>query len=215
MDKYIEYDGKTEIDRRYNVANETYIRNEVIKIPYMNADGTDIVIQSVELETNGNTKTLVAVTDYEAVSTNAIKIISNEVLPSTDSLIIHFKHTPNKMKRMSTGGGDSKIKPQWLVITNTNVAGQAFRIICPAASVSGGLEFPFPADKAQDVMINKFTFVANASVTEDEYEQLAWFEDEQVFGVENNQAVEPPTPASQSSSKSSKNIEAIKNEESK
>lgn len=72
MDKYIEYDGKTEIDRIYNVTNETYVRDEVINIPYKNADGTDIVIQSVELETNGKTKTLVAVTDYEAIGTHLL-----------------------------------------------------------------------------------------------------------------------------------------------
>ena len=179
MDKYIEYDGKTEIERVYNVTNETYTRNEVIKIPYINADGTDIIISSVELENDGAKRTLTAVTDYEAIGTNSIKIISNEVIPSTDSLIINFKHTPNKMKRMSTGGGDSKIKPQWLVITNTNAAGQAFRIICPQASVSSGLELPFPSDKAQDVMVNKFTFTANISATENPYEQLAWIEDEQ------------------------------------
>lgn len=114
---------------------------------------------------------------------HAVKIISSNIDPLTDSIVIAYKHTPNKMVRLTTGGGDTKIKPQWLVITNTNAAGQTFRIICPEASVSGGLEFPFPADKSQDVMINKFTFVANASVTEDEYEQLAWFEDSQVFGV--------------------------------
>lgn len=131
---------------------------------------------------------------------HAIKIISNDIIPSTDSLIIHFKHTPNKMKRMSTGGGDSKIKPQWLVITNTNAAGQAFRIICPQASVSSGLELPFPSDKAQDVMVNKFTFTANISATEEAYEQLAWIEDEQ--DVVKDEKVAPANNANPAQQKS-------------
>ena len=209
MDKFIEYDGKTEIDRKYNITNETYIRGEIIKVPYINANGTDIIISNVELENDGNVRVLVAATDYEAIGTNAIKIISNEIVPSTDSLIIHFKYTPKKMKRMTTGGGDAKIKPQWIKITNTNAEGKSFRIICPQASVSGGLELPFPSDKAQDVMVNKFTFTANTSAEQEAYEQLAWIEDEQ--DVTNDEDIVEPA-AQQSKSNINKNTETNKNE---
>ena len=179
VDKFVKYDGKTEITRKYNVLNTTYILDELITIPYLNADGSDIVISSVELENESGITALTAVTDYEAISTNKIKVISRDINPSIDSIIITFKHTPKQMKRLTTGGGDAKIKPQWLVITNTNALGQAFKIICPQASVTGGLELPFSSDKATDVMVNKFAFTANASASEENYEQLAWFEDEQ------------------------------------
>ena len=195
LDKIKEYDGKTEIDKKYNIVNDTYELNSVITVPEINADSSPIVISKVELENSyGVKRDLTSITDYEAIGTNAIKLISTDINPRLDIIIIHYKHTPNKMVKLTTGGGDAKIKPQWLVITNTNAYGQKFKIICPQASVSGGLEFPFPADVSTDVMINKFTFVANAAVTEDAYEQLAWFEDEQIFGAPTDFVKVPTEP---------------------
>ncbi len=155
LDKINEYDGKTEIDRKYNLANDSYNLNEIITVPEVNADGSPVVISKVELENSyGIKRDLTMGIDYEAIDTNKIKLISADISPSLDVIIINYKHTPTKMVKLTTGGGDVKIKPQWLVITNTNAYGQTFKIICPQASVSAGLEFPFPADVATDVMIN-------------------------------------------------------------
>lgn len=72
LDNVTEYDGKTEIDRKYNVVSDTYELNSVITVPEVNANGTDVVISSVELEKDSVKRTLTAVTDYEAIGTHLL-----------------------------------------------------------------------------------------------------------------------------------------------
>ncbi len=180
IDKFTYHDGETEVEKKERINNDgCYEIGETISIPDKNADGTPVVIFDVEAEADDETRTLELDKDYELVGTNAIKIISNDVDPDLDTLIIHYKITPKLMNEMTTGGGDASIKPQWLILTNTNAEGKEFRILCPKTSVSGGLELPFPSDTATDVMVTPWTFTVNLATGEDSYEQLARFEDEQ------------------------------------
>lgn len=178
IDNLNTYDGKTEITKAYIVESDTYKRGEEIKVPFKNADGSDVTIIKVEKKSStGNV--LIEETSYEKQGTNGIKITDNNISPSIDTLVITYKRTMPKMVRMTTGGKSSTIKPKCIMIVNTNAEGKELRIYLPQASISGGLEFSFPADKSQDVLIGKLSFSATTSGSQESGEQLAWYEDEQ------------------------------------
>lgn len=178
IDNIDEYDGKTEVTKQYVVESDTYKRGEEIKIPFKNADGSEVTITKVEKK-NSTGNILIEETSYEKVGTNGIKITDSKISPSTDTLIITYTRTMPKMVRMTTGGKSSTIKPKCIMIVNTNAEGKELRIYLPQASIAGGLEFSFPSDKAQDVLIGKLSFSATLAGSQQSGEQLAWYEDEQ------------------------------------
>ena len=185
IDNLSSYDGKTQITREYIVEAGTYTRDELIKVPFKNADGSAISITKVEKRQPTGNISLEEDTSYTKTDSNGITIIDENVKPSIDTIIITFTQTPAKMVRMTTGGNAATIKPRCIMIVNTNAEGKELRIYIPQASVANGLEFNFPADKAQDVMINKLTFTATTAGSQKAGEQLAWFEDEQSVASEN------------------------------
>ena len=181
IDNINEYDGKTEIIKEYVVESDTYKRGEEIKVPFKNADGSEVTITKVEKK-NSMGNIIIEETSYEKIGTNGIKITDSSpsaVSPSTDTLIITYTRTMPKMIRMTTGGKSSTIKPKCIMIVNTNAEGKELRIYLPQASIAGGLEFSFPSDKAQDVLIGKLSFSATLAGSQQSGEQLAWYEDEQ------------------------------------
>ncbi|WP_028329181.1 hypothetical protein [Brachyspira alvinipulli] len=178
IDNIDEYDGKTEVTKQYVVESDTYKRGEEIKVPFKNADGSEVRIIKVEKK-NSTGNILIEETSYEKIGTNGIKITDNKISPSTDTLIITYTRTMPKMVRMTTGGKSSTIKPRCIMLVNTNAEGKELRIYLPQASIAGGLEFSFPSDKAQDVLIGKLSFTATTSGSQQSGEQLAWYEDEQ------------------------------------
>ncbi|WP_245580630.1 hypothetical protein [Brachyspira alvinipulli] len=178
IDNIDEYDGKTEVTKQYIVESDTYKRGEEIKVPFKNADGSEVTITKVEKK-NSSGNILIEETSYEKIGTNGIKITDNKISPSTDTLIITYTRTMPKMVRMTTGGKSSTIKPKCIMIVNTNAEGKELRIYLPQASIAGGLEFSFPSDKAQDVLIGKLSFSATLAGSQKSGEQLAWYEDEQ------------------------------------
>ncbi|WP_297207671.1 hypothetical protein [uncultured Brachyspira sp.] len=178
IDNINEYDGKTEIIKEYVVESDTYKRGEEIKVPFKNADGSEVTITKVEKK-NSMGNILIEETSYEKIGTNGIKITDSKISPSTDTLIITYTRIMPKMVRMTTGGKSSTIKPKCIMLVNTNAEGKEFRIYLPQASIAGGLEFTFPSDKAQDVLVGKLSFSATTSGSQKSGEQLAWYEDEQ------------------------------------
>ena len=72
------------------------------------------------------------------------------------------------------------------MIVNTDANGKQLRIYLPQASIASGLEFSFPADKSQDVIVNKLSFSATTNSNQKAGEQLAWYEDEQAVYEEDN-----------------------------
>ena len=178
IDNIDEYDGKTEVTKQYVVESDTYKRGEEIKVPFKNADGSEVTITKVEKK-NSTGNILIEETSYEKIGTNGIKITDSKISPSTDTLIITYTRTMPKMVRMTTGGKSSTIKPKCIMIVNTNAEGKELRIYLPQASIAGGLEFSFPSDKAQDVLIGKLSFSATLAGSQQSGEQLAWYEDEQ------------------------------------
>ena len=90
------------------------------------------------------------------------------------------------MIRMGTGGKSSTIKPRCIMIVNTDANGKQLRIYLPQVSISSGLEFSFPADKSQDVIVNKLSFSATTNSNQKSGEQLAWYKDEQAVYEEDN-----------------------------
>ena len=178
IDNIDEYDGKTEVTKEYIVESDTYKRGEEIKVPFKNADGSEVTITKVEKK-NSMGNILIEESSYEKIGTNGIKITDSKISPSTDTLIITYTRTMPKMVRMTTGGKSSKIKPKCIMLVNTNAEGKQLRIYLPQASIAGGLEFSFPSDKAQDVLIGKLSFAATLAGSQQSGEQLAWYEDEQ------------------------------------
>lgn len=178
IDNIDEYDGKTEVTKQYIVESDTYKRGEEIKVPFKNADGSEVTITKVEKK-NSTGNILIEETSYEKIGTSGIKITDNKIYPSTDTLIITYTRTMPKMVRMATGGKSSTIKPKCIMIVNTNADGKELRIYLPQASIAGGLEFSFPSDKAQDVLVGKLSFSATLAGSQQSGEQLAWYEDEQ------------------------------------
>ncbi|WP_240516659.1 hypothetical protein [Brachyspira sp. G79] len=181
IDNIDSYDGKTEVTKQYMVESDTYKRGEEIKVPFRNADGSEVRITKVEKK-NSMGNILIEESSYEKIGTNGIKITDSKISPSTDTLIITYTRTMPKMVRMATGGKSSTIKPKCIMIVNTNAEGKEFRIYLPQASIAGGLEFSFPSDKAQDVLVGKLSFSATLAGNQQSGEQLAWYEDEQSVG---------------------------------
>ncbi|MCZ9896322.1 hypothetical protein [Brachyspira hyodysenteriae] len=93
------------------------------------------------------------------------------------------------MVRMTTGGKSSTIKPKCIMIVNTNAEGKELRIYLPQASIAGGLEFSFPSDKAQDVLVGKLSFSATLAGSQQSGEQLAWYEDEQAVSDDEDEVI--------------------------
>ncbi|MEI0488856.1 hypothetical protein, partial [Brachyspira pulli] len=178
IDNIDEYDGKTEITKEYIVESDTYKRGEEIKIPFKNADGSEVTITKVEKK-NSMGNIIIEESSYEKIGNSGIKITDSKISPSTDTLIITYTRIMPKMVRMTTGGKTSTIKPKCIMIVNTNAEGKELRIYLPQASIAGGLEFSFPSDKAQDVLIGKLSFSATLAGSQQSGEQLAWYEDEQ------------------------------------
>ncbi|WP_141709554.1 hypothetical protein, partial [Brachyspira hampsonii] len=184
IDNIDSYDGKTEVTKQYMVESDTYKRGEEIKVPFRNADGSEVTITKVEKK-NSMGNILIEESSYEKIGTSGIKITDSSpsaVSPSTDTLIITYTRTMPKMVRMATGGKSSTIKPKCIMIVNTNAEGKELRIYLPQASIAGGLEFSFPSDKAQDVLVGKLSFSATLAGNQQSGEQLAWYEDEQSVG---------------------------------
>ncbi|ADG72339.1 hypothetical protein [Brachyspira murdochii] len=181
IDNIDSYDGKTEVTKQYIVESDTYKRGEEIKVPFRNADGSEVTITKVEKKNSmGNIR--IEESSYEKIGTNGIKITDTKISPSTDTLIITYTRTMPKMVRMATGGKSSTIKPKCIMIVNTNAESKELRIYLPQASIAGGLEFSFPSDKAQDVLVGKLSFSATLAGSQQSGEQLAWYEDEQSVG---------------------------------
>lgn len=178
IDSLEEYDGKTEVEKEYVVESGSYKINELIQVPFFNADKSSVNITGVYKKSSVS-NILIEESSYEKAGTNGIKIKDNSVKPNSDTLIIVYKQTPAKMIRMSTGGKSSTIKPRCIMIVNTDANGKELRIYLPQASIASGLEFSFPADKSQDVIVNKLSFSATTSSNQKSGEQLAWYEDEQ------------------------------------
>ena len=178
IDNLEEYDGKTEIQKEYVVEAGTYKINELIQVPFLNADKSAVSIEKV-YKKSSISNILIEDSSYEKVETNGIKITSNKIKPNSDTLIIVYKQTPARMIRMGTGGKSSTIKPRCIEIVNTDANGKELRIYLPQASISSGLEFSFPADKSQDVIVNKLSFSATTNSNQKAGEQLAYYEDEQ------------------------------------
>ena len=191
IDNIDEYDGKTEVTKQYVVESDTYKRGEEIKVPFKNADGSEVTITKVEKK-NSTGNILIEETSYEKIGTSGIKITDSSpsaVSPSTDTLIITYTRIMPKMVRMTTGGKSSTIKPKCIMLVNTNAEGKELRIYLPQASIAGGLEFSFPSDKAQDVLIGKLSFSATLAGSQQSGEQLAWYEDEQSASYDEDEAV--------------------------
>ena len=191
IDNIDEYDGKTEVSKKYIVESDTYKRGEEIKVPFKNADGSEVTITKAEKK-NSSGNILIEETSYEKIGTNGIKITDSSpsaVSPSTDTLIITYTRIMPKMVRMTTGGKSSTIKPKCIMLVNTNAEGKELRIYLPQASIAGGLEFSFPSDKAQDVLIGKLSFSATLAGSQQSGEQLAWYEDEQSASYDEDEAV--------------------------
>ena len=191
IDNIDEYDGKTEVTKQYVVESDTYKRGEEIKVPFKNADGSEVTITKVEKK-NSTGNILIEETSYEKVGTNGIKITDSKISPSTDTLIITYRRIMPKMVRMTTGGKSSTIKPKCIMIVNTNAEGKELRIYLPQASIAGGLEFTFPSDKAQDVLIGKLSFIATTSGSQLRGEQIAWYEDEQAVSYDEDEEINDP-----------------------
>lgn len=191
IDNIDTYDGKTEVIKEYIVEADTYIIGEEIKVPFKNADGSYPTVTKVEKRSpTGNV--LIEETSYEKIGTNGIKITDNNISPSTDTLVITYKRIMPKMVRMTTGGKSASIKPKCIMLVNKNAEGKEFRIYLPQAAITGGLDFTFPADKSQDVMVNKLSFSATTSGSQKSGEQLAWYEDEQSVGKDGNESIIEP-----------------------
>ena len=188
IDNINSYDGKTEETKQYIVEADTYKRGEEIKVPFKNADGSEATINKVEKK-NSSGNILIEETSYEKIGTNGIKITDTKISPSTDTLIITYTRIMPKMVRMTTGGKSSTIKPKCIMLVNTNAEGKELRIYLPQASIAGGLEFSFPSDKAQDVLIGKLSFSATLAGSQQSGEQLAWYEDEQSASYDEDEAV--------------------------
>ncbi|MCZ9899276.1 hypothetical protein OFP91_14645 [Brachyspira hyodysenteriae] len=182
------YDGKTEVTKEYIVESDTYKRDEEIKVPFKNADGSEVTITKVEKK-NSTGNILIEETSYEKIGNSGIKITENKISPSTDTLIITYTRTMPKMVRMTTGGKSSTIKPKCIMIVNTNAEGKELRIYLPQASIAGGLEFSFPSDKAQDVLVGKLSFSATLAGSQQSGEQLAWYEDEQSVNDDEDEVI--------------------------
>lgn len=191
IDNLNTYDGKTEITKAYIVESDTYKRGEEIKVPFKNADGSDVTIIKVEKKSSAG-NVLIEETSYEKQGTNGIKITDNNISPSIDTLVITYKRIMPKMVRMTTGGKSASIKPKCIMLVNKNAEGKEFRIYLPQAAITGGLEFTFPADKSQDVMVNKLSFSATTSGSQKSGEQLAWYEDEQSVSKDGNESIIDP-----------------------
>ncbi len=94
----ITYDGKTEIKKEYCIFSGTYELNELIKVPYTNADGSNICIYDITLlKEDGTSRSRLDKSYYELVETDGVKIISKDIDSSKDGLIIHFRYTPKAM----------------------------------------------------------------------------------------------------------------------
>ena len=185
IDNLEEYDGKTEVKKEYVVESGTYKINELIQVPFVNADGSAVAIEKV-YKKSSISNILLEEAFYEKVGDNGIKITSANIKPNSDTLIIVYKQTPARMIRMGTGGKSSTIKPRCIQIVNTDANGKQLRIYLPQASIASGLEFSFPADKSQDVIVNKLSFSATTNSNQKAGEQLAWYEDEQAVYEEDN-----------------------------
>ena len=185
IDNLEEYDGKTEVKKEYVVESGTYKINELIQVPFVNADGSAVAIEKV-YKKSSISNILLEEALYEKVGDNGIKITSANIKPNSDTLIIVYKQTPARMIRMGTGGKSSTIKPRCILIVNTDANGKQLRIYLPQASIASGLEFSFPADKSQDVIVNKLSFSATTNSNQKAGEQLAWYEDEQAVYEEDN-----------------------------
>lgn len=192
IDNLEEYDGKTEVKKEYVVEAGTYKINELIQVPFLNADKSAVSIEKVYKKSSATcgqspiSNILIEEASYEKVGENGIKIKSNNIKPNSDTLIIVYKQTPARMIRMGTGGKSSTIKPRCIMIVNTDANGKQLRIYLPQVSISSGLEFSFPADKSQDVIVNKLSFSATTNSNQKSGEQLAWYEDEQAVYEEDN-----------------------------
>lgn len=191
IDNIDTYDGKTEVIKEYVVEADTYTIGEEIKVPFKNADGSYPTVTKVEKK-NSTGNILIEETSYEKIGTNGIKITDNNISPSTDTLVITYKRIMPKMVRMTTGGKSASIKPKCIMLVNKNAEGKEFRIYLPQAAITGGLEFTFPADKSQDVMVNKLSFSATTAGSQKSGEQLAWYEDEQSVSKDGNEAIIEP-----------------------
>ena len=188
IDNIDSYDGKTEVTKQYVVESDTYKRGEEIKVPFKNADGSEVTITKVEKK-NSMGNIIIEESSYEKIGNSGIKITDSKISPSTDTLIITYTRIMPKMVRMTTGGKTSTIKPKCIMIVNTNAEGKELRIYLPQASIAGGLEFTFPSDKAQDVLVGKLSFTATTSSSQQIGEQLAWYEDEQSASYDEDEAV--------------------------
>ncbi|MCZ9931976.1 hypothetical protein OFQ52_14500 [Brachyspira hyodysenteriae] len=73
IDNINEYDGKTEVTKEYIVESDTYKRGEEIKVPFKNADGSEVTITKVEKK-NSIGNILIEETSYEKIGTSGIKI---------------------------------------------------------------------------------------------------------------------------------------------
>lgn len=185
IDNLEEYDGKTEVQKEYVVESGTYKLNELIQVPFSNADKSAVSIAKV-YKKSSIANVLIDTSSYEKVGENGIKITDNNIKPNSDTLIIVYNQTPSRMIRMGTGGKASSIKPRCIMIVNTDANGKQLRIYLPQASIASGLEFSFPADKSQDVIVNKLSFSATTNSNQKAGEQLAWYEDEQAVYEEEN-----------------------------
>lgn len=186
IDNLEEYDGKTEIQKEYVVEAGTYKLNELIQVPFLNADKSAVSIAKV-YKKSSIANVLIDTSSYEKAGENGIKITDNNIKPNSDTLVILYNQTPSRMIRMGTGGKSSSIKPRCIMIINTDANGKQLRIYLPQASIASGLEFSFPADKSQDVIVNKLSFSATTNSNQKAGEQLAWYEDEQAVYEEENE----------------------------
>ena len=214
IDNLEEYDGKTEVKKEYVVESGTYKINELIQVPFVNADGSAVAIEKV-YKKSSISNILLEEALYEKVGENGIKITNNSIKPNSDTLIIVYKQTPARMIRMGTGGKSSTIKPRCIMIVNTDANGKQLRIYLPQASIASGLEFSFPADKSQDVIVNKLSFSATTNSNQKAGEQLAWYEDEQAVYEEDNSIAESgaSTDGDQSPKENVEEVEDKKNTE--
>lgn len=123
IDNLEEYDGKTEVKKEYVVESGTYKLNELIQVPFYNADNSAVSIEKV-YKKSSIANILIEEASYEKVGENGIKIKSNNIKPNSDTLIIVYKQTPARMIRMGTGGKSSTIKPRCIMIVNTDANGK-------------------------------------------------------------------------------------------
>jgi hypothetical protein len=136
-----------------SVENEphTLTGTGLVRLNYKNGDGSEVGSIVV---TDASSNAAVRNTDYViAVDASGFtcigRVAASTVITSGEGALVDYSYTPNTSVTFSSGGLNT-ISPRVVRLTNTNAAGEEFRITVYAAKNQGGIELALPADDGDE-----------------------------------------------------------------